>query len=194
MNEILLLSNPSKRRKGRKAKKAKRKTSRRRSARRSRTSMRVSARRNPSARGIVASVVPTVKAGALGAVGGVLNDLAYGFGKPFLPGMMQAGMGRHATKILSAVLVGIVGNMVLRGKGTALAHGAATVAIHEALKEQIAVMVPSLPLGALDEAPGLLGYGSSGEVVSGYEDDGDDLGAYVSPGIGMGAYVGDMDE
>lgn len=184
MAQILLLGNPRKRRKAKR--KSARRSARRRTHSRKRSRIRVRARRNPSGlRGITSSVVPTIKDGAIGAVGGLLNDLAYGFGKGYLPIVMQSGMGRHATKILLAVVVGVAGNVVLRGKGKALAVGAATVAIHEALKEQLAVMVPSLPLGAMDEQPGMLGY-SAGEVVNGY--DSDTIGEYMGDGM-MGEYL-----
>lgn len=187
MNEILLLSNPGKRKNRRKSK-AKRSHRRRKSARRShsrRKSVRVHARRNPVSR-ITGSVMPTIKGGFVGALGGLGNDLLYGYGKRFLPAVLQAGYGRHATKILSAVVVGIAGNYVLKGKGQALATGAATVAIHEALKEQLATFAPSLPLGAMDEQPGLLGYDAAMPV------DGDDLmGEYIDSGVGD---VGDMGE
>jgi hypothetical protein len=186
MAQILLLGNPGKRKHRRKAK-AKRRSARRRSHSRKRSHVRVRARRNPSpsVRGITGSVVPTIKNGAIGAVGGLMNDLAYGFGKGYLPVSMQSGMGRHAVKILSSVLIGVAGNFVMRGKGGAFAVGAATVAIHEALKEQLATMVPTLPLGAMDEQPGMLGY-SAGEVVDGY--DSDTIGEYIGDGM-MGEYL-----
>lgn len=189
MNEILLLSNPGKRRKKKKsharrrtAKKASRKSYRRKSHRASRS--RVSYRRNPSVRNVTGMVVPTVKAGFFGALGGLGNDLLYGYGKQYLPAMLQSGVGRHATKILTAVLVGVAGNFVLKGRGQALANGAATVAIHEALKEQLASFAPSLPLGAMDEAPGLLGMdpGSPVEGVGEYMQ----TGEYMQEGVGVG--------
>jgi hypothetical protein len=189
VSEILLLSNPSRKRKHRRKNKAKRRaSSRRRASTRKRRSIRVRARRNPSMRSLTGSIAPTVKAGAIGAIGGLLNDLAYGFGKQYLPGVMQSGVGRHATKILSAVLIGVAGGVVLKGKGAALANGAATVAIHEALKEQLAGMVPSLPLGAMDEAPGLLGYEPGMHV--------DEMGEYVDAGMGeyVEAGIGEMDD
>jgi hypothetical protein len=171
MNEVLLLSNPGKR-------KHKRKHKRKNKARR------VSYRRNPSVRSITGQVMPTVKNGFFGALGGLGNDLLYGFGKGYLPVMLQAGYGRTATKLLSAVLVGIAGNYVMRGKGTAFATGAATVVLHEAMKEQLAVFAPSLPLGALDEPPGLLA--GSGDPVGEYMDDGAGMGEYMEEGAGMG--------
>lgn len=191
MSEILLLSNPSRRRKH-KRKSAHRSRRRRHAARRAhrrsrRSVVRVRARRNPvSLRGITGSVVPTVKAGAIGALGGIGNDLLYGFGKQYLPAMLQSGYGRSATKILSAVLVGMVGNMVLRGKGTQLAIGAATCAIHEAAKDFLSTQVPSLPLGEMDEP--LSDYMQDGAI--GYTASAEPVGAYMHGMGGFGAYVG----
>jgi hypothetical protein len=194
MSEILLLSNPSKRRKhSRKRKSARRASSRRqkrKSARRSSRRISVRARRNPvspslSVSGITRSIMPTVKGGVYGAVGALGNDLLFGYGKGFLPAALQSGMGRSATKILSAVIVGAAGNMIMRGRGAQFAIGAATCAIHEALKDQLAVYAPSLPLGEMDEP--LSDYM---EPVLGYTDSAQPVGAYMS---GFGAYVGGDD-
>jgi hypothetical protein len=188
MSQILLLSNPGKRRKHKarraKAKKSyRRRASAKKSSKRRRTSIRTY-RRNPSVRNITGSIMPTVKGGFFGALGGLGNDLLYGYGKQYLPVVMQSGMGRHATKLLTAVLVGVAGNYVLKGRGQLLATGAATVVLHEALKEQIATFAPSLPLGAMDEPPGLLGYNSAmpvegmGEYMQ--------TGEYMTEGSNMG--------
>ncbi len=191
MNEILLLSNPGKRRKHKARRtraKSKRKSYRRKStAKRSRRT-RVSYRRNPSVRNITGSIMPTIKGGFFGALGGLGNDLLFGFGKRFLPVSMQSGLPRHGIKVLTAVVVGVAGNLVLKGKGQALATGAATVAIHEALKEQLAVYAPSLPLGAMDEPPGLLGVdpGLPVEGMGEYMQ----TGEYMAEGAGMGGEEG----
>lgn len=155
-------------------------------------------RRNPSLRlgGITRQVVPTFKAGAIGAVGGLLNDAAYGFGKQYLPAALQSGWGRTGTKTVLAVIVGILGNMVLRGKGHQLAVGAATVVLHEALKEQLIALVPGLPLADLiDDRP--LGYEGPGAQIDGasgggnlpYDERQINQGAYVD----QGAYVEALD-
>ena len=182
MSEILLLSNPSRRRKSKHKAKRKHVARRRKSARKS---YRIRARSNPVS-SVTGRIVPTIKDGFFGALGGLGNDLVYGYGKRFLPVPLQSGMGRHATKLLSAILVGMAGNYVLKGKGGALAVGAATVVLHEALKEQLATFAPTLPLGAMDEMPGLLGYADNAMPVEGA----DDLGEYVQAGVGeyVGAY------
>lgn len=153
---------------------------------------RVRRKRNPSlragfsrAKGIAGQVVPTFKAGFVGAGGGLANDLLYGVVKSRLPVAMQTGVGRHATKVLGAILVGVLGNMVLKGKGADLANGAMTVVLHEALKEQLAARVPALPLGEYDE----LSYIDAASVLSGDDDDG--VGSYLAAaaGGGMGEYM-----
>ena len=137
---------------------------------------------------MLGQIVPTVQAGAIGAGGGLANDLLYGLVKARLPVAMQTGIGRHATKVLGAVVVGLLGNFVLKGKGAALANGAMTVVLHEALKEQLAKAAPALPLGEYDE----LSYIDAATVLSGDDDDG--VGAYLSAaaGGGMGEYMEGM--
>jgi hypothetical protein len=179
MAEILLV-NPRKRRKGRKH--AKRKTAtrvsrkprraaapavrhkrrkarraRRRTARRSAVSVKVY-RSNPSLRGITGQIMPTVKAGFTGAIGAVGLDVLSGVVMPRLPAALQTGVPRHLVRILGAVLVGTVGNMVMRGKGKALADGAATVALYGLVREQVAKFLPTLPMGEYLSPAETVGY------------------------------------
>jgi len=177
MSEILLV-NPRKRRKH---KARKRRGARARRSRRTRTVSRkrrssfrvrrVRARRNPISLS-VGGALGTIKSGAMGAVGALANDLAIGYGKSYLPAMLQTGYGLMAVKLGSAVLVGFAADKVLKGKGASLAVGAATVALHDAFKAQLAQMAPNLPLGDyIDFAgnpsnPSLLGY-NPGEIVDG---------------------------
>jgi hypothetical protein len=146
-------------------------------------------RRNPGLRigGAFRRVIPTIQAGAIGAVGGLLNDVAYGFAKSRLPAALQAGWGRTGTKAVLAVFVGILGNFVLRGKGNQLAVGAATVVIHEALKEQLATLAPQLPLGDLMDGREL-GYVDPAAQITDQSDGGQ--GAYME----QGAYMDGMDQ
>lgn len=175
MSEILLVNPSRRRRKKHKARRRRgarahrsyrrrRHTARRRSFR----VRRVRARRNPISLS-VGGVLGNVKAGAVGAVGGLANDVLFGYAKPYLPAMLQTGYGALAAKLLSALAVGFIGNKVARGKGGAFAAGAATVVLHEAGKAQLAQMVPALPLGEYI-SPSLLGY-DPGMPVG----DGDDL-------------------
>jgi hypothetical protein len=129
--------------------------------RRRRTTFRAVRRRrhsNPSLRGITGSIVPTLKAGAIGAAGALANDLAFGYGASYLPAAFQSGYGKHAVKALGAVLIGMAGNYVLKGKGRDLAVGAMTVVLHDFLKEQANAMFPTLPLGDYFSFAPTMGY------------------------------------
>jgi len=207
MNEILLV-NPRKRRKGKKARGRGRVRLKRHAARRRRVH-RVKARRykrNPSARGggkfglsvkgITGAIMPTLKGGALGAVGALANDaLITQIAKlSFLPDALRSGYGKHALKFGSAIIVGTVGNLAMKGKGAELATGAATVAIHGFVREVVAAQLPSV-------APFLGDY----EDVGGYnpaqivDESGGDVGSYVPGVVGdIGEYVpgfvGDTDD
>lgn len=196
MNEILLV-NPRRRRKGRKSKARGRVRLKRHASRRRRVH-RVKARRykrNPSGRSfslrsIGSAIVPTVKAGAMGAVGALANDALIGQVSKlsFLPDVLKSGYGRHALKIGSAVAVGAIGGMVLKGKGQALAVGAATVAMHDLLKEVIFANLPSVGAYLGDyTADGFEGYGA---VNPGSLVDDSSMGTYIDGQIG--AYVPGM--
>lgn len=199
MNEILLV-NPRRRRKGGKRRSKSRRRGHvrlKRHASRRRRVHRVKARRykrNPSAlsvRGLTGSFLPVVKSGALGAVGALANGalVAQVAGLSFVPDALKTGYGRKALELGSAVLVGSLGNMVLKGKGRDLAVGAATVAMHGLLKDVISTNLPSVApyLGDVD------GYNPA-QIV-----DQSGMGAYV-PGLvgdyetddGVGAYVPGM--
>lgn len=198
MSEILLVNPSRRRRKKHKARRrrgarAHRRTYRRRrhTARRSSFRVRrVRARRNPIALS-AGGVLGNVKDGAIGAVGGVANDLAFGYVKPYLPAMLQTGFGAAAAKLLTAVGVGFVGNKVAAGRGKAFAVGATTVVLHEVAKAQLAQMAPNLPLGAYVDNGGsmsLLGY-DPGQIVSG----GDEL-IGDSFADNVGEYISDYDD
>ncbi len=200
MNEILLV-NPRKRRKGgkRRAKSSHRRRGHvrlKRHASRRRRVHRVKARRfkrNPSfsLKSVGSSFLPVVKSGALGAVGAIANGalVAQVANLSFVPDALKSGYGRKALELGSAVVVGTLGNMVLKGKGNALAVGAATVAMHGLLKDVISTNLPSV-------APflGDMGGYNPGQLV-----DESGMGAYV-PGVvgdydddsGVGAYVPGM--
>lgn len=156
-------------------------------------------RRNPSLRGlnlkgITGSIVPTIKAGLLGAAGALGNDLLFGYTKSYLPASVQTGVQRHAVKALYAVLVGVLGNVVMRGKGRDLANGAMTVVLHDALKEQLMTAVPSLPLGDYFSFAPAIGYDYEpalplstgiGQYMTGGNSG---MGEYIDPTMNYSAY------
>lgn len=200
MAEILLV-NPRrrKRRKSRARRRKHRKVSRRRRRnvavnprrrrrrRRNPKYRRVSRRRrNPvSLRGFGGKIMPTVKKGVIGAGGGLLLDLLLGYTKDKLPEQLQTGYGLTATKVIGAVLVGIVGNMALRGKGGDLAVGAMTVVLHDELKALAIAQFPELPLGEYITYAPAIGYSGADALL---EPSSVGVGEYMS---GMGEYPAD---
>jgi hypothetical protein len=139
-------------------------------------------RRNPglggfSLRNIQNQIVPTLRGGFTGALGGLGLDVLMGFVGPKLPAALQTGFAKDAVKVVGAVLVGILGGTVLRGKGRELAVGAVTISMHDLLKAQVQSMLPTLPLGCD------YGYMDPGSTIDAYLED--ESGA----ASGYGAYV-----
>lgn len=214
MPELILVSNPSKRRvkrkrasraqlrarrlfisrygkKGRSMAKRKRRvkrkatTSRRyRRRTRARTSRRRYAR-NPSFRrgfssGSVMNLAKTAATeGAIGAGGAVAANLVWGYAaSSVLPADWTTGNLKYLGRAATAVLVGVLGNKMLPGKGTMMAAGGFTVLLHDLLKSTLMAQFPSLPLSEyLAYSPG------SGPIVGTYGDQG--LGALPDLSQGM---------
>lgn len=143
-------------------------------------------RRNPSLRGslssIKGSVVPMLQAGVVGAGGAIGLDLLWGFGSKYLPAQIAgSALAQYGAKLAGAILVGIAGDMILRGRGKAMAVGAATVVLHDAFKAQLQSSFPTLNLGeyltfaptvgSMRRAGRLLDTGM-GEYLSGLPQDG----------------------
>lgn len=168
------------------------------------------ARRNPSLSGLTSRIMPTVKAGFIGAGGGLANDVISGLLAPYLATFLaSAGNAtpilQYAVKMLTAVGVGMLGNMA-RFPGTDLAIGAATCATHDFLKLQLQSMAPTLfgsgaPL-ALSGYSGLGAYLSGSAPIVGtatfpatYLPQGQNvqMGAYLSGDVasGAGTYMDD---
>lgn len=198
MAELLLVSNPKRRRKSRKnpRRRARRNPTRHHRRRRARVNphrrhrrhARVNphrryrrrarrnphrryrrAHRNPSLRGVFGRIMPTVKAGFVGAGGALANDVVSGLISPYLTSFLAtagsaAPILQYAVKMLTAVGVGMIGQMA-RFPGTDLAVGAATVATHDFLKLQLQSLAPTI-FGA--GAPlALSGYNGMGAYLSG---------------------------
>lgn len=176
MAEILLV-NPRRRRKAKKARRRKshaRRVHRRRHSavlgnprRRRRRNPRfrrhhAKRRRNPAmlGGGIVGSLTSSVKTGLTGALGALGLDLLWGYGSSYLPASLNTGMVQYLSKALGAVLVGIIGGKVLKGRGSALATGAMTVVLHDALKSTLQTAMPTLPLGAYVSTSPIVAYGA----------------------------------
>lgn len=107
-------------------------------------------RSNPSLRGSLGSFMPIAKAGLVGATGAIGLDLLWGYASKYLPEQVAgSALAQYATKLIGAVIIGMVGGKVpfLRGRGRDLAVGASTVVLHDALKAQLSASFPQLQLG-----------------------------------------------
>lgn len=131
-------------------------------------------RRNPSFRGSVSSIknsaVPLLKDGAIGATGAIGLDLLWGYTSKYLPASIAGSpLAQYGAKLLGAIIVGMVGEKLpmLRGKGKALATGAATVVLHDAFKAQLQASFPTVQLGEyLTYAPSVGVYPRAGQLLS----------------------------
>lgn len=147
-------------------------------------------RSNPSFRGITGQVMPTLRAGLVGASGALGLDLLWGYGSRFLPAQIAgSAIAQYAAKLAGAILVGMIGNQVLRGRGRDLAVGATTVVLHDALKAQLKASFPALQLGEyLSYAPSVGVMRRAGPMLS------TGMGEYLSgiPNNGEGGVADDM--
>jgi len=123
---------------------------------------------NPSFRGTLSGAVPMLKEGFVGAAGALGLDLLWGYGKQYLPTSIAGSpLAQYAVKLAGALAVGMIGNKILRGKGRAMAVGATTVVLHDALKAQIQSSFPSIQLGEyLTFAPTVGSMRRAGRVLS----------------------------
>lgn len=151
-------------------------------------------RRNPSFRGSVrglrSGVVPTLKAGVVGAGGALGLDLLWGYGSKYLPASIAgSALAQYGAKLFGAILVGMIGNKVFRGRGRELAVGATTVVLHDAFKAQLKASFPALQLGEyLSYAPTVGSMRRAGPMLS------TGMGEYLSgiPNDGQGGVMDDM--
>lgn len=107
-------------------------------------------RHNPLSLGNAKSLAKTALTdGAIGAVGGIANNLMYGYASQagVLPATITGQpMLVAAVQLLGAIIVGIAGDAVKKGVGVPLASGAAAIAIYQFASTQIQAAMPSLPL------------------------------------------------
>lgn len=212
MAELLLVSNPRRRKRKNPRRRSHRKNLRRRHRRHNPTHhrrrarrnpmrrRRYHARRNPSLRGITSKIVPTFKTGFVMGGGAIANDVLYGLVSPYLTSVLAtagsaAPILQYAFKMLTAIGVGMIGGFA-RFPSRELSEGAAAVATHDFLKAQLQSLAPSLfgSGGAL----ALSGYNGMGAYLSGsapivgtatfpqtYSPARNTLGAYLSGSSGM---------
>lgn len=151
-------------------------------------------RRNPSFRGAIGGLrtglVPTLKAGAVGATGALGLDLLWGYGSRYLPASIAgSAIAQYAAKLVGALLVGMIGNNIMRGRGRDLAVGATTVVLHDAFKAQLKASFPALQLGEyLTYAPSVGTMRRAGPMLS------TGVGEYLSgiPNSESGGFTDDM--
>lgn len=125
-------------------------TPRKRRRRSRRRSFSIRARRNPiiNTGGMLADLKPA----AVGVAGALANDVLVGYASKWLPPSLQVGPVKALTKGAIAVLAGqLAGRFV--GKDTARKGtiGALICVGYGAARDQLKVMLPNVPLGALGD-------------------------------------------
>jgi len=140
-------------------------------------------RRHSNPRFSVSGITNQLMPAAYGAAGAIALDVALGYIP--LPAMLQSGYAKSATKIVGALGIGWLARKFLRGKGSAVAAGALTVAVYGLMKQVIVQFAPSVK-----------GLGDYEEIA--IDNTADQIGAYMSGSnylpdgssvAGMGAYM-----
>jgi hypothetical protein len=163
-SQMLIVGNPSKRRRKKKTSSRKVATARpasKRKAKKTRARKRTRlVHRNPIklfSGGIMKRVVnDQLKPAAIQATGALLVDAGYGFAGKFLPVQLTAGNMSHVTKGALAILLSTVAaNLKIVGAGVAsqLARGSLTVVLHDVGKDLIGQFAPSIQLGYYNSSP-----------------------------------------
>lgn len=141
-------------------------------------------RRHSNPRFSIGGIGDQLKAGLVGAGGGLVNALIMGFVTPKLPASISTGYPLHGVRIASALAVGALGKRFAGSTGVKLGEGAMIVAMYLLLKDVATSTVPSLPLGDYQE----IELSHPAAALSG-------MGAYMNgnslpeAGAGMGAYM-----
>ena len=141
-------------------------------------------RRRSNPRFSIGGIGSQLKAGLVGAGGGLINALIMGFVTPKLPATIATGYPLHGVRIASALAVGAVGKRFGGSAGMKLGEGAMVVAMYLLLKDVATSTVPSLPLGDYQE----IELANPGAALNG-------MGAYMNGNAlpaseaGMGAYM-----
>jgi hypothetical protein len=141
--------------------------------------------RNPrmSMSGITSQLMPA----AYGAAGAIALDVILGYVP--MPAMLSTGYAKSATKIVGALGLGYLAKRFLRGKGSAVAAGALTVAVYGLMKQVIVQFAPSVKgLGDYEE----IAIDNTADQIGTYMDPAARIGAYLPDGSiapGVGAYI-----
>jgi hypothetical protein len=172
-------------------------------------------RSNPfSVKGFTGQIMPTVKAGAVGAAGALGLDALWGLvsGNATLSPYLSNQYVGLLAKAVGAVAIGTLGGHLLKGKGRDLAVGAMTVTTHDFLKALLESSMPtifgaggSLPLGSYlsGSAPivgtatvpqAYLPFSGVGSYLSGPGGQQDSAGVYTDDIIGMDPWGGNNED
>lgn len=131
----------------------------------------------------------TLMPASVGAAGALASDLTLQYANPYLPAVLQSGIGNSIARILAAVGVGYVASMGLgRMKGEQAMAGAVTVVLYDLAKANIGASLGLQGLGGYNMgwvSPAMqTGVGMNG------------LGMYVGQDnrmSGLGMYVGETE-
>lgn len=207
----LLLVNPRRKRRAKRARavnprRSRRTRARRSSARRRRTSVIVARRINPrrkhharrvhrarrrhnprmlggfSIRGITSALVPA----AIGGAGAVALDVGLSYLPASVPDFLKTGIGNKGLKIAGAIALGMIAGKVLgRETGKAVGAGALTVVAYGIVRDLVKQVAPTLPLSGTDYQD--FAYNPAPMLTG--------MGAYMDNGVNqfqaaqMGAYM-----
>src|SRR5271168_4234749 len=151
-----------------------RKHRRRRNPRRHRAHRR---HRNPRfLAGLQGGLVGTLKEGAIGGAGALVNAVILGFGLPYLPTTFTTGYALDAVRILTAVGLEMAGKKFGGRMGESAGKGAVAVAMYLLFRDVLVSMAPTLPLGDYEEIS--------------IDSTSDQIGAYMDPATRLGMYMG----
>ncbi len=146
-------------------------------------------RRHSNPRFSVGGIVSQLKAGGIGAIGGILNALVIGFIGPKLPSSINTGYPLHAARIATALGIGIAGKKFAGRMGEQMGEGAMVVAMYLLLKDVASTTVPSLPLGDYQE----ITLANPGSVLSSYLEGPRSAGHTMVGDPGVGSYLEGME-
>lgn len=176
MGQLLLVGNPAKRRKSRKAPsaaqmkaraafaaraRARSITIRQNPVKRRRHHTKVARvhhrrRRNPIGGSALRGIMPMLKNAGMQALGATGVEVAVGFALPYLPASMQSPVSDtgginpmyYGMKAAAAIGVGMIGRKFLGGRAAQVVEGSLTVTMHDALKQFVQGSGMSITLGA----------------------------------------------
>jgi hypothetical protein len=154
------------------------------------------AKRRSNPRFSLSGITSQLKPALIGGAGAVVNGMivAQATKLSFVPTLLKTGYGLHATRIASALALGMLGKKFGGRLGEQAGTGALTVSMYMLVRDLVVSFAPSVPLGDYEE----ISITANDQQVSsiGYLPDGSrsfatdpSLGAYFSTDPGLGAYM-----